>query len=156
MDMDKLQNLLYCFNGHSLAINHRPILGERFLTGPHGPLLVSLFYLFEKRKINNVPFIVDITKQGKIVSIPDVIRRTDANSQFYDLFHSVWDMYKDISAEDFRKITTGDHSPWVAAIRRGSDYLEDADISVFFSMVVENGIDYLFPPRHPPEDPTAA
>ena len=130
VDHLKLQKLVYCMHGWSLAVRGEALVGELFEAWPYGPVLSSLYQEFKgagRRYIDWYAVDVDpISGEDKAL----MVGRGD--EEFYGLFDVVWDRYKDLSGLKLSSLTHAEGTPWSLARSRCDSYLDNGEIQEHF------------------------
>lgn len=126
----KLQKLIYCAHGWTLAVLDKPAIGERFEAWPYGPVVTSLYHQFKGYGQDPVEsFAVDFDPEtGE--SQPFVV--ASDKTEFHQVFEAVWERYKNYSGLELSSMTHADGTPWSLARHRGDQYLDDGEITAHF------------------------
>jgi len=137
VDHLKIQKLVYCLHGWTLATRNEPAVGEFFEAWPYGPVLSSLYHAFKKHGRKPIKtYAADVDPASGEVK---AFRVGDEDNEFHEVFDEVWKKYKGLTGLQLSQLTHADGTPWWHARQRGDDYLDNADIRKHFVDLARQG-----------------
>jgi uncharacterized phage-associated protein len=116
-DPAKVMLLVYMAHGFSLGWLNRPLISERILVGPQGPIIVSL----------------DIGYLKAFSSIPTP--KFDDETAW--LLNQVWAIYGKLDTVELRALIQKPDTPWREAKALSQRYLENEDIQRHYAEILE-------------------
>jgi uncharacterized phage-associated protein len=128
-----IQVLVYFAHGWDLAINKRPLISQRIIAGPNGPIIKDLYDEFSRfgyapitefaKKVSFAP----VTTEGYHFYEP---RITDPNTM--SLLNQVWDAYKRFTGIQLFNMTHDAGSPWKQAVDQHQPFIDDSLLQQYF------------------------
>lgn len=126
----KVQKLVYCMHGWTLAVTGHPVVGERFEAWPHGPVLASLYSHFKEYRWHRITSLAEEIDPRTGEEAALVISEDD--QRFFDIFNRVWSRYRHYDGKQLSDMTHQPNTPWSYARQNGLQYLSDAMIREHF------------------------
>ena len=122
-DIDKLkiQKLIYCLHGWTLATSGEPVVGELYQAWPYGPVLDSIYYATKRFPHDHITHFfdefdpVDESRKAFMVGADD--------KGFWEVFDRVWDRYKCFSGLQLSALTHADGTPWSITRAKNETYI---------------------------------
>ena len=104
LSLMKLLKMVYIAHGWYLADTNKPLIGDRILAWPYGPIIPELYY--QIRDFEDRPITSPIN--SAFYSVNEQVF-DESLTEFLD---TIWDHYKNFSALQLSALTHKDGSPW--------------------------------------------
>lgn len=108
----KLLKLVYIAHGWYLGEHGRPLIGDRILAWPYGPVIPELY--FQISDYGDKPI------TAPVVSAFYSVGQQILDSSVTEFLDTIWDHYKQFSAFELSALTHQDGSPWSQVVENYS------------------------------------
>lgn len=123
----QLQKLVYIAHGFYLALLNDPLFDDEIEAWDFGPVIPNLYHKLKKYGA------------GEVTDVLPVENEIESNSPESKIIDTVWDSYKEYSAEELSAMTHNNATPWNQVWKKGERHsiIPDAIIRSHYERLVK-------------------